>query len=163
MSYIAQTNKFKVSCFILNLQDDNDYQENTTAAYVTVDLKSDNSYRTEVNGHNITLSISSNIVTLPSGKYYLDARLNIGKSSSTNWEGVYKWFEWDGSSKTTIGYEGAEIGKKPDESGFDIRGEHAKAYIESDGTKQIGLEFVDESGTVRVYPDKSRVMIWKLE
>lgn len=163
MTYLAASNKFKISCFILNLQNSSDYQQNSSAAYITVDLRADNTYKTVVNNYNISLSISNNIVTLPSGKYYLDARLNIGRSSSSSWEGVYRWFEWDGSNKTTIGHEGAEIGAQPEQYTYDIRGEHAKAYIESDGTKQIGLEFVDESGTVRVYPDKSRVMIWKLE
>ena len=162
MTYLAKSNKFKLSCFILKLQDSSSYQLINSATYENVSLISDNTYNTVVNNFNVNLSISNSIVTLPSGKYYLDARLEIGNGNS-NWESAYRWFEWDGSSKTTLGHHAGEIGRKPEQYTYDIYGEHAKAYIESDGSKQIGLECKDVSGSARIYPGKSRITIWKLE
>jgi len=166
MTYLADAKKGKLSAFILNLTTN---QTISSTSYVDVSLSS--GYATVVNQFSISLSVSftNNRVTLPSGKYFLDARMSSKRSALGTWGVEYQWFEYDGVSKNEIGYEGREVGAVA--IGDPAKNEHARAYIESDGTQQIGLFVKKIAGSnpeiedtqYATYGGRGRCMIWRIE
>tara|TARA_R100000278_G_C5469408_1_gene163921 strand:+ start:1231 stop:1731 length:501 start_codon:yes stop_codon:yes gene_type:complete len=166
MTYLAAAKKGKLSVYILNLQTN---QAISSTTYVDVNLTS--GYQTVVNQFSSSLSVNFNtdMVTLPSGKYFLDARMSSKRSSIGSWGVEYQWFEYDGSNKNAIGYEGREVGSLA--IGDPAKNEHARAYIESDGTQQIGMFVKKIAGSspeiedtqYANYGGRGRCMIWRIE
>ena len=56
MTYLAKSNKFKISCFSLKLQDSNNYQLISSATYENISLISDNTYNTIIDNFNELIS-----------------------------------------------------------------------------------------------------------
>ena len=166
MTYLTEAKKGRLSVYILNLTSN---QGVSSTTFVDVSLSS--GYQTVVNQFSTSLSISfsNNRVTLPSGKYFLDARMSAKRTSTGSWGVEYKWFEYDGSSKNEIGYEGREVGALA--IGDPAKNEHARAYIESDGSQQIGLFVKKIAGSNPEIEDtqyannggRGRCMIWRIE
>ena len=154
-----------MSVFILG----NVHNQSSSTDQTYVDYQITSTVTTPINQFSTTLSIANNRVTLPSGKYYLEARLYVYKASTFTWAAEYGWYSWDGSSRTQIGYLGREQGAVAMSDPH--RHEHAAAYIESDGTAVIGLQFKSTSNTSQVvsstnyvtYAGQSRLMIWRIE
>ena len=166
MTYVPTIKKGKISAYIAyNTQN----QETSSTSYIDFDLNS--SHKTLVNQFSVHINVddTNNKITLPSGKYYLDARLFVKRASTGTWGAEYIWYTWDGSSRTSIGYEGREVGALA--IGDPHKNEHARAYVESDGTTIIGLQFKSITGdAIEVndsewddYAGQSRLMIWKIE
>jgi hypothetical protein len=166
MTYLSEVKKGKLSVFILNLTTN---QNVTSTSYQDVELET--GYETIINQYSVSLTIDTtdNQVTLPAGKFYLDARMMTKRSSSSTWGSEYIWYEWDGSSKNQLGYEGKECGSIA--IGDPNKNEHARAYVESDGTAIIGMQ-VKKTGTGNVeiedtqydhYSGLGRCMIWRIE
>ena len=165
MTYLKAAKKGKLSVFILNLTTD---QNVTSTSYQDVSLET--GYDTVVNQYSATLTIdaTNNRVTLPAGKFYLDARMMTKSSSTGTWGSEYTWYSWDGASRTVVGYEGREVGSIA--IGDPHKNEHARAYIESDGTEIIGLQVKRTNTAVEIedtqYDQNSglgRCMIWRIE
>tara|TARA_Y100000114_G_C11654974_1_gene276141 strand:- start:80 stop:523 length:444 start_codon:yes stop_codon:yes gene_type:complete len=146
----------------------------SSTSYVNVQITS--TITNVVNQFNTTLTANSstNRVTLPAGKYYLDANLYIKRpppsfSHYSTYGVEYIFYEFSGGTKTEIGFLGREGGAV--NIGNPQKSEHAVAYIASDGTAEIGLQVkkintlnVQVSGPFGNYnePD-SRFMIWRIE
>jgi len=165
MSYLLEAKKGKLSVFILNLVTN---QNVTSTSYADVQLAA--GYESVVDQFSSTLTIDTtdHRVTLPSGKFYLDARMMTKSSSTGTWGSEYTWYEWDGSSRTVIGYEGREVGALA--IGDPHKNEHARGYIESDGTAVIGLQVKKTNTNVEIEDTQydsnsglSRCMIWRIE
>ena len=166
MTYSIDSKKGKLSVFILNLTTN---QLVPSTSYVDVSL--DTGYETIVNQYSISLTINTTTdrVTLPSGKYFLDARMSTARAQLGVWGVEYQWFEYDGASKNEIGYEGREVGAVA--IGDPAKNEHARAYIESDGTQEIGFFVKKIAGNTpeiedtlyQTYGGLGRCMIWRIE
>ena len=165
MTYTPSIKKGKMSVYIAY---NTSNQTTSSTSYVDFDLNS--SHKTLINQFSVHISVddTNNKITLPSGKFYLDARLMVKRSSTSTWGAEYVWYTWDGSSRTSIGYEGREVGAIA--IGDPHKNEHARAYVESDGSTIIGLQFKSiEGNAIEVsdtqYDDisgQSRLMIWKI-
>tara|TARA_R100000951_G_scaffold13955_1_gene10974 strand:+ start:991 stop:1491 length:501 start_codon:yes stop_codon:yes gene_type:complete len=166
MSYLPSLKSGRLSSYILgNVLN----QITSSTSYVNYQITS--TITTVVNHFNTTLvaSAASDRVTLPAGKYYLNARLTVKRAVVDVWGVEYIFYSYINNVKTEIGYEGKEAGSvaitDPQKS------EHATAYIESDGTVEIGLQFKTTNGvqvvvsdtTYQSYVGQSRVMIWRIE
>jgi len=165
MSYSIEAKKGKLSVFILNLETN---QNINSDGYREVELTA--GYDTVIDqfSSSLTIDTTNHRITLPSGKFYLDARLMTKATGTGTWGSEYRWYEWDGASKTTIGYEGREVGALA--IGDPHKNEHARGYIESDGTAIIGLEVERTNTTVEIEDTQydsnsglSRCMIWRIE
>ena len=166
MTYVPISRKGKLSVYPMYNTSD---QSTSSTSYVDFGLNS--GHKTLVNQFSVHVNVdnANNKITLPSGKYYLDARLMVKKTSTDTWGAEYIWYTWDGSNKTSIGYEGREVGAIA--IGDPHKNEHARAYIESDGTTVIGLQFKSTQGNLIEVSDteyddisgQSRLMIWKIE
>jgi hypothetical protein len=125
-----------------------------------------------INSFNTTPTISTvtDRVTLPAGKYFVQARLAIYRAASGTWGGQWYIFKRVGASNVQIGYEGRRYGivhiGDPQMTGS------ARAYIESDGTTEIGVEAQAISATITLnstatyginYGGACRILIWRVE
>lgn len=165
MTYLSEATKGKLSVFILNLVTN---QNVNSTSYADVELNA--GYETVIDQFSSTLTIdtTNHRVTLPSGKFYLDARMMTKSSSTGTWGSEYTWYSWDGSARTIVGYEGREVGSLA--IGDPHKNEHARGYIESDGTAIIGLQVKKTNTNVEIedtqYDSNSglgRCMIWRIE
>ena len=166
MTYVPSIKKGKLSVYIMY-----NVSNQTTSSTSYVDFQLNSGHKTLINQYSVHVNVddANNKITLPSGKFYLDARLMVKKESTSTWGAEYIWYDWDGSNKTSIGYEGREVGAIA--IGDPHKSEHARAYIESDGTKVVGLQYKSIDGNeIEVsdteYDDvsgQSRLMIWKIE
>ena len=165
MTYVPIAKKGKMSVYIAY-----NTSNQTTDSTSYIDFGLNSGHKTLVNQFSVHINVddTNNRITLPSGKFYLDARLMVKRASTDTWGAEYIWYTWDGSSRTSIGYEGREVGALA--IGDPHKNEHARAYIESDGTVIVGLQFKSiEGNTIEVsdtqYDDnsgQSRLMIWKI-
>ena len=166
MTYVPIAKKGKMSVYIAY---NTSYQTTSSTSYIDFSLNS--GHKTLVNQFSVHINVddTNNRITLPSGKFYLDARLMVKRSSIGTWGAEYIWYTWDGSNRTSIGYEGREVGAIA--IGDPHKNEHARAYIESDGTTIVGLQFKSTEGNAIEVSDtqyddisgQSRLMIWKIE
>ena len=167
MTYLPTILKGKMSVYIVY-----NTQDQSTSSTNYVDFSFNSGHKTLINQFSVHINVdnTNNKITLPAGKFYLDARLYVMReSTSSGWGAEYIWYTWDGSSRTSIGYEGREVGSVA--IGDPHKNEHARAYIESDGTTVIGLQFKSITGdyievsdtTWDDYAGQSRLMIWKIE
>ena len=167
MTYLPTIKKIDMSCYILN----NIYNQ-TSSNTTYIDYQIDSGYTTVVEKISTTITIDTvnNRFTLPSGKYYLDAKLNIYREATGTWGCDLKWYKWDGSSKTDIGYPGREVGVIA--IGDPHVSEHATAYVESNSSITIGLQFrsinnlqitASDNVNYEELSGESRLMIWRLE
>ena len=165
MTFLPTLKTGKLSCFVLNCVQ----QTVSTTSYTNVQIES--SVTSTVNQFNTTLTASSSTdrITLPEGKYYLDARLYVYVASTSTWAAEHVFYEYSNSTKTEIGFVGKECGAVA--IGDPQKSEHSIAYIESDGTKEIGLQ-VKKVGSLNVIissttlangAGQSRIMIWRIE
>ena len=165
MTYVPSIKKGKLSVYIMYNTSD---QSTSSTSYVDFELNS--GHKTLINQFSVQVNVddTNNRITLPAGKFYLDARLMVKRASTSTWGAEYFWYTWDGSSRTSIGYEGREVGALA--IGDPHKNEHARAYVESDGAIIIGLQFKSIDGdSIEVsdtqYDDisgQSRLMIWKI-
>ncbi len=166
MTYTHNTTKGKLSVYVLNNTLD---QSTSSTSYVDYQINAGNETLVNQFSAQVTVDDTNNRIQLPQGKFYLDARLMIKRASLSNWGGEYIWYTWDGSSKTNIGYEGREVGATA--IGNPHKSEHARAYVESNGTEIIGLSWKSIDGSLieasdtqyDEYVGQSRLMIWKIE
>lgn len=141
----------------------------STGSYQVVGL--DGGLDTNVNpfGTTPTISTSTDRITLPAGKYFIQARLAIYRAAAGAWGGQWYIFKRSGASNVQIGYEGRRYGivhiGDPQMTGS------ARAYIESDGTTEIGVEAQAISAQITLnstatygvtYSGKSRILIWRV-
>jgi len=159
----------KLSCYVLECQN---AQSVTSTTYVDVGIS--NTITTVVDQFNTTLTADSSTdrVTLPAGKYYLDAKLYVKRypTSGSSWGAEYIFYEYSNNTKTEIGFLGREADLT--HIGNPQKSEHAVAYIESDGTTEIGLQ-VKKISSLNVIisaqdgqqggAGQSRFMIWRIE
>ena len=169
MTYVPSIKTGKLSCYVLDCQN---AQSVTSTSYVNVGIT--NTITTVVDQFNTTLTASSSTarVTLPAGKYYLDAKLYVKRTpySGTVWGTEYIFYEFNGGTKSEIGFLGREADLT--HIGNPQKSEHAVAYIESDGTAEIGLQ-VKKINSLNVIisaqdgeqggAGQSRIMIWRIE
>ena len=165
MTYVVSDKKGKLSVYIAY-----NTSNQTTSSTSYVDFGLNSGHKTLINQFSVHINVddTNNRITLPAGKFYLDARLMVKRSSTATWGAEYIWYTWDGSSRTSIGYEGREVGAIA--IGDPHKNEHARAYVESDGTTIVGLQFKSiEGNSIEVsdtqYDDnsgQSRLMIWKI-
>ena len=156
----------QLSLFILN-NVENQLVSSTSYA----DLKIATGYTTIIDSLSMTLAVdtAADRVTLPAGKFFLDGRLTAMRASTASWGVEYTWYSWDGATRTDLGCEGREVGALA--IGDPAKNEHARAYIESDGTAIIGMRVKTiSSSSVEVndtqweaYSGQGRLMIWGLE
>lgn len=166
MTYVPIAKKGKMSVYIAY-----NTSNQTTSSTSYIDFELNSGHKTLVNQFSVHINVddTNNRITLPSGKFYLDARLMVKRASTDTWGAEYVWYTWDGSSRTSIGYEGREVGSLA--IGDPHKNEHARAYIESDGTTIVGLQFKSTEGNAIEVSDtqyddnsgQSRLMIWKIE
>ena len=165
MSYFPM-NVGRSSLFILN-----NVENQLISSTSYVDLAIASGYTTVHNFFSSAISVdtATDRVTLDAGKYFLDCRLTATRASIATWGIEYTWYSWDGATRTDLGCEGREVGALA--IGDPAKNEHARAYIESDGTAIIGVRvktinsFSVEVGdtTYEQYIGQSRPMIWRLE
>ena len=165
LTYLSKSTQGKLSVYILNVATN---QNINSDGYRDLELTT--GYETVVNqfSDSLTIDTTNHRVTLPSGKFYLDARLMTKSSSTGTWGSEYRWYEWDGSSRNALGYEGREVGALA--IGDPHKNEHARAYIESDGTAIIGIEVQRTNTNIEIEDTQydsnsglSRCMIWRIE
>jgi len=166
MTYVPIAKKGKMSVYIMY---NTSNQATSSTSYIDFGLNT--GHKTLVNQFSVQVNVdnTNNRITLPAGKFYLDARLMVKRASTDNWGAEYIWYTWDGSSRTSIGYEGREVGSVA--IGDPHKNEHARAYIESDGSTIVGLQFKSILGNAIEVSDtdwddnsgQSRLMIWKIE
>ena len=163
MTYAPSVRTGKMSVYVLgNVH--NQYFNQTYSDYQITSTVTE-----EVNQFATTLSIADNRVTLPSGAYYLEARLYVYTANTLTWGAEYGWYSWDGSTRTPIGYIGREQGAVAMSDPH--KHEHATAYIESNGSAVIGLQARSSVTTSQLvsatsyesYAGQSRLMIWRIE
>lgn len=166
MTYVPTLKSGKLSVYILE-----NVTSQTTSSTSYVNYQIGSTVTTVVNQFDTTLIASAvtDRVTLPAGKYYLDAKLTVTRAAISVWGAEYIFYSYNNNVKTEIGYLGREAGSlaitDPQKS------EHAVAYIESDGTAEIGLQFKSMNGIqisvsdtlYQTYSGQSRVMIWRIE
>ena len=171
MTFLSTIKTGKLSCFLLECQES---QSITSTSYTNVGIST--SITTVVDQFSTTLTASSSTdrVTLPAGKYYLDARLYVKRIpySGEGWGTECIFYEFSNNTKTEVGFIGREAGAVG--VGDPQKSEHAVAYIESDGTTEIGLQ-VKKINTFNVIisgpandglamgAGQSRIMIWRIE
>ena len=166
MTYRPTIQTGKLSVAILNNTHD---QSTTTTTYIDYQITTGYDSVVDQFSNTLTIDATNNRVTLPAGKYYLDARLMIKRGAAGTWGAEYIWYSWDGSSRTDLGYVGREVGAVA--IGDPHKSEHAKAYIESDGSAIIGLQYTTINGVLIEVSDtqyddycgQSRLMIWRFE
>lgn len=166
MTYTPSIKKGKLSVYVLNNTLD---QSTSSTSYIDYSIESGSEVLVNQFSSQITVDNANNRIQLPQGKFYLDARLMIKRAAIASWGSEYIWYTWDGSSKTNIGYEGREVGATA--IGDPHKNEHARAYVESDGSQIIGLSWKSIDGNLieasdTQYDDlagQSRLMIWKIE
>tara|TARA_R100001460_G_scaffold107833_1_gene157246 strand:+ start:1902 stop:2408 length:507 start_codon:yes stop_codon:yes gene_type:complete len=168
MTFVPSIKTGKLSCYVLNCVSD---QTVNTTSYIDVGITSSITTTVDQFSTTLTASASTDRVTLPAGKYYLDARLYVLRYPYTGsvWGAEYIFYEYSSSTKTAIGFEGREAGAVA--IGDPQKSEHAVAYIESDGTTEIGLQvkainstsIIISSTTLANGAGQSRVMIWRIE
>jgi len=169
MTFVPNIKTGKLSCYVLECQN---AQSVTSTSYADVGITT--TITTTVNQFNTTLTASSSTdrVTLPAGKYYLDAKLYVKRSpyTGTVWGTEYIFYEYSSSTKTEIGFLGREADLT--HIGNPQKSEHAVAYIESDGTTEIGLQVkkINSLDVIISAQDgqqggagQSRFMIWRIE
>ena len=166
MTYVPIAKKGKMSVYLAY-----NTSNQTTSSTSYIDFSLNSGHKTLVNQFSVHINVddTNNRITLPSGKFYLDARLMVKRASTGTWGAEYIWYTWDGSNRTSIGYEGREVGAIA--IGDPHKNEHARAYIESDGTTIVGLQFKSTEGNAIEVSDtqyddisgQSRLMIWKIE
>lgn len=117
-----------------------------------------------------TVSTSTDRITLPAGKYYLEAALSITRAATGTWNVEYYWRSYDSGTTTytTIGHEGRENGFV--NSGNPYKNQIATAYIESASSIELSV-WSEGSATYEIndtqylpnYGGKSRLAVWRLE
>lgn len=167
MSYLqGSMSTLKMSSYVATCINN---QSISTAAYQNVGL--DGAMDTNVNtfGTTPTASTSTDRILLPAGKYFIQARLAIYRSSSSTWGGQWYIFKRSGASNVQVGYEGRRYGIVY--IGDPQKTSSARAYVESDGTTEIGVEAQAINATITLnstatygaqYSGKSRILIWRV-
>tara|TARA_R100000231_G_scaffold78352_1_gene60626 strand:+ start:894 stop:1391 length:498 start_codon:yes stop_codon:yes gene_type:complete len=164
MTYSPNIRTGKMSVFVLG----NVHNQYSTSNQTYSDYQITSTVTEEVNQFSISLSIADNRVTLPAGSYYLEARLYVYTANTNTWGAEYGWYSWNGSTRTAIGYTGREQGAVAMSDPH--KHEHAAAYIESDGSAVIGLQFKSTTTVSQLvsatnyvsYAGQSRLMIWRI-
>lgn len=126
--------------------------------------------------NSVTLNTSTDVLTLPAGEYFLDARI-----STAQWRinaGAWGWYadnsrtQWSKCSfynyltSTAFGFEGKQFNEDEANNTPD-QPEHAKAYISSDSEMQIQLRAKTSHSDIDVAVSQTkmsqpRVLIYRL-
>lgn len=141
----------------------------STGSFQNVGLDGTMDTNTNPFGTTPTISTSTDRITLPAGKYFIQARLAIYRAGSGTWGGQWYIFKRVGASNVQVGYEGRRYGivhiGDPQMTGS------ARAYIESDGTTEVGVEAQAITSTITLnstatygvaMSGASRLMIWRV-
>jgi len=165
MTYLG-SNKLKLSQHIFTTTDDQ--SKSTTSAIVSLG----STIYTQHNYFNYTptVSTSNNRITLPPGKYYLEAALSVARSVAGTWNIEYNWKSYNASSASyvDIGHEGRENGFP--NSGNPYKNQIAIAYIEDTNNIELSVwslgsssYTINQTTYLPNYGGKSRLAVWKLE
>ena len=115
---------------------------------------------------NVTFTSSTDVINLPVGKYYLNGRLASFDSGNPY---THRWSQctfYDYVADEAIGFAGREW-QRYDYNRNPNANEHAKAFVESDGSRQIQFRAKASHTTLQVSQydgnaSAGRVVIWRL-
>ena len=159
-------NKLKLSQHIFTCLD------NRTQASSLSIVQLNSTIYTQQNYFNYTPTVNTTTdrITLPAGKYYLEAALSVQKTSGGTWYLEYVWRTYDSTSATytTIGHEGRENGVV--NMGNPYKNQIATAYLESASSIELSIWtqgsqgcFINNTQYLPNYGGKSRLAVWRLE
>lgn len=159
MSYSATQSKCKVSSFIVTAG------QNLTLS-TSLSTISFSSYSIDIDPFGEGLSVSTGIITLPAGQYYIRAQANLmgGSTAANNYTyGIYQ------GGSTLIGYEGI-IWNWTAATGSPLKDRTARAYADFSSQTSILIRGKLNSGTGTLNStnysagsmQRARVIIWRL-
>lgn len=151
MSYTPEVSKLKMAIYTLHTHSGvGSYAQSgfSSTSWGKVNLFS---FTTTYNPFQdtVTFNSSTDVITLPSGQYYFNGRL-MSYDPTSPYES--RWSEctfYDYVADEAVGY----IGRKWQNVAYNRNpnfNEHAKAYIESDGTRQIQFRARASHSTLEV-------------
>lgn len=165
MTYVSEVTKLKMSIFHITVTHDQTGFSSTD--WGKVNLNSSYTTHHDPFGDGITIDTTDDYITLPAGKYYINARLGAYLNG-------HSWSEcaiFNYDTTTKLGFEGREhtyldYNKNPANS------EHAKAYVETNSNINIQIKARAGSTSVKLsdtqYTNSTttafpRVLIYRLE